>query len=91
MSDDGKGCMPSIASCQHGRGCYFKRTQPPQSKLSIYVVVKVHLKVLSVLMNYKHLHQIYLMQNVITSSHAVDNGYLFIRGCFTKVKAHKSP
>jgi hypothetical protein len=42
-------------------------------------------------MNYKHLHQIYFMQKVITSSHTIDNGYLIIWGCFTKVKAHKSP
>jgi hypothetical protein len=68
----------SIASCQHGKGCYFKRTQPPKSKLNVYIVVKKHVKVLSVLVNEKHLHQIYFMQKVITSSHTVDNGYLII-------------
>jgi hypothetical protein len=84
-------CIVTVASyttCQHGRGCCFKCTQSPQIKLSVYVVVKEHLKVLwcwwtantstKFISCKKHLR-------------TFDNGYLIIWGCFTKEMAHKSP
>jgi hypothetical protein len=64
--------------------------QPPQSKLNLYVAIKEYIIVLSVVINYKHLHVTYFMQEVITSAHTVDNGYLIIWRCFTKVKGHKN-
>lgn len=71
--------MVTVASCttwQHGTGCYFKRTQPSQSKLSACVVVKKHLNVLFLLMRQKHLHQIYFMRKVITSLSTFLQNYL---------------
>jgi hypothetical protein len=57
----------------------------------VYVVFKEHLKVLSVLMNYKPLHLTYFMKKYITSAHTVYSGYRIICGYFTKVKVHQEP
>ena len=50
-------------------------------------IVKENLNVLSMLMNYKHLHLTYFMQKVITSVHSVNKQYTTIWGYFSKVKA----
>jgi hypothetical protein len=57
-------------------------------KLNVYVVAKQRPCVLTVLMNYKHLHPIYFMQKVNILTH-VDNEYLIMWERFTKVKDHK--
>jgi len=41
------------------------------------------LKIVTVLINYKHLHLCYMVQNLITSAHTVDDRYIIFYVCWT--------
>jgi hypothetical protein len=62
------------------------KVHKPVKKFNVHVVIKEYLNVLTMVMNSKH-----FMQKVIMSVNIVNEWYLNIWGCFTKVKAHKRP